>query len=312
MRVVITGATGFIGRALCSELAESGYEVVGLSRNAHKGTQVLGNAVTVAEWDGMSAKGWARYADGARAIVNLAGESISTGRWTQSKKASILQSRLDAGRAVMEAVSQADTKPKVVVQSSGIGYYGSCSDEVDESASAGSGFLPEVAWQWEVSTGEVQAMGVRHVVIRTGIVLGPDGGALPRLLTPFRLFVGGALGSGTQYFPWIHLCDEVRAIRFLIETDDLEGSFNLVAPQSLTMKEFCGVLGRVMKRPSWFRVPAPVLRLIFGEMADEVLLSGQKAVPQKLLAAGFDFTYRDTESALREILSQNHTAAEKV
>jgi uncharacterized protein (TIGR01777 family) len=303
VRVVITGAAGFIGRVLSEELAKSGYQVVGLSRNPNKARQALGDTVTVAGWDGKSAGGWERYANGARAIVNLAGESISWGRWTKSKKDRILESRLDAGRAVADAVSQAAVKPNVVVQSSGIGYYGSRSDAiVDESAVPGTGFLCDVAKQWEASTKQVQSVGVRQVVIRTGIVLGVDGGALPRLLTPFRLFLGGPLGSGKQFFPWIHLQDEVQAIRLLIERDDLDGPFNLVAPELLTMRDFCSILGKVMRRPSWFRVPGLALRLLFGEMAKEVLLSGQRAVPQRLVEAGYRFAYSGAESALRQIL----------
>jgi uncharacterized protein (TIGR01777 family) len=303
MNVVITGATGFIGRALCKQLVEAGHQVVGLSRNPAKGRELLGDSVTVIGWDGKSAQGWGKHADGARAIVNLAGESIASGRWTQAKKRRILHSRLDAGKAVVEAVTQAQRKPKVVIQSSGIGYYGSRSDEIiDESSSPGKGFLSEVAQEWEGSTKDVESLGSRHVIIRTGVVLGADGGALPRLLTPFRLFVGGPLGGGKQWFPWIHLDDEVGAIRFLIEREDLGGAFNLTAPEPLRMKDFCRVLGKVMRRPSWFRVPGSLLRLIFGEMAKEVLLSGQKALPKRLLDAGYDFRYASVESALQEIL----------
>ena len=303
MRVVITGATGFIGRALCKELLNSGYEVVALSRSIGRGREVLGQDITVAGWDGQSAQGWAKWAEGARAVVNLAGESITAGRWTKSKKEEILQSRLNAGKAVTEAVTLARDKPAVVIQSSGIGYYGSARDEsVDESSQPGTGFLSSVAEKWEASTKEVEAMGTRQVIIRTGVVLGKDGGALPRLLTPFRLFVGGPLGSGKQWFPWIHLDDEVRAIRFLIQSDDLKGAFNLVAPKALTMRDFCRTLGMVMNRPSWLKVPALMLRVFFGEMAKEVLLSGQRAVPRRLLEAGFDFRFADVESGLRDIL----------
>jgi uncharacterized protein (TIGR01777 family) len=303
MIVIITGATGFIGRALTRELVETGHEVIALSRNANKARELLGDKVTNVQWDGKSSQGWGKYAEGAGAIVNLAGESISAGRWTQSKKNGILQSRLDAGKAVVEAISQAKAKPNVVIQASGIGYYGSRSDElVDESSSPGKGFLAEVAQKWEASTKPVESMGVRHIVVRTGVVLGPDGGALPRLLTPFRLFVGGPLGSGRQYFPWIHLRDEARAIRFLIEQEKLQGAFNLAAPESLTQKEFCHILGQVLKRPSWFPVPGFALRLIFGEMAGEVLLSGQRAVPKRLLDAGYKFSFPDAESALQNLL----------
>jgi uncharacterized protein (TIGR01777 family) len=304
MKVVITGATGFIGRALCKQLVEVGHHVVGLSRHPAKGGELLGDRVTVVGWDGKSAQGWGKHADGAQAIVNLAGENIASGRWTQARKQRILQSRLDAGRAVTEAVAQADKKPEVVIQSSGIGYYGSSWDEiVDESSRPGTGFLSRVAQKWEASTEDVRSFGTRHVVIRTGVVLGVDGGALPRLLTPFRLFLGGSLGSGKQWFPWIHLDDQIGAIRFLMEREDLGGAFNLTAPEPLEMKDFCRVLGKVMRRPSWFPVPGFLLHLMFGEMAEEVLLSGQRALPKRLVNAGYDFRYASVESALQEILS---------
>ena len=203
-----------------------------------------------------------------------------------------------------DAIAGAKSKPRVVIQSSGIGYYGSRGEEtLDESSSPGEGFLPDLAREWEGSTKGVETLGVRHVIIRTGIVLGSDGGALPRLLTPFRFFVGGPLGSGKQYFPWIHLADEVEAICFFMENENLQGPFNLVAPEQISMKQFCRILGKVMGRPSWFRVPGFVLSLLYGQMADEVLLSGQKATPKRLLAAGYRFRYPDAEGALRQILT---------
>lgn len=303
MKVIITGATGFIGRALSREMLEAGYHVVALSRNAGRGRKILGGGVIVVEWDGKSSQGWKELANGAYAIINLAGENISNGRWTQKKKQRILLSRLDAGKAIVEAVAEANEKPRVVIQSSGIGYYGSTSDQmVDESSPPGKGFLVEVAEQWEASTKQVESLGTRHVIIRTGVVLGSEGGALPRLLTPFRFFVGGPLGSGKQWFPWIHLDDEVKAIRFLMEREGLSGPFNLCAPEPVTMKDFCHTLGKVMGRPSSFSVPGFMLHLLFGEMAQEVLLSGQRAMPGRLLKAGYAFRYLNIEYALREIL----------
>lgn len=300
----MTGATGFIGRALCRRLAQAGHDVVALSRNRERADRILGGGVPAVEWDGESARGWWEHANGAHTIINLAGESISSGRWTRAKKEQILKSRLNAGRAVLEAVQEARDKLKVVIQSSGIGYYGSRGDEtVDESSSLGEGFLSEVAVEWEESTRGVERLGVRHVIIRTGIVLGSDGGALPRLLTPFRFFLGGPLGSGKQGFPWIHIADEVEAICFLMENENQHGAFNLVAPEQISMKQFCRVLGKVMGRPSWFRVPGSLLRLLYGQMADEVLLSGQKAMPQRLVSAGYRFRYPEAEAALRQILA---------
>jgi uncharacterized protein (TIGR01777 family) len=304
MKVIITGATGFIGRALCRKLLEAGYHVVALSRNADGGRKILGGGVVVKEWDGKSSRGWKELANGAYAIINLAGENISTGRWTQKKKQRILRSRLDAGKAVVEAVAEAQEKPRVVIQSSGIGYYGSTSDQmVDESSLPGKGFLVDVAQEWEASTKKVESWDIRHVVIRTGVVLGREGGALPRLLTPFRFFVGGPLGSGKQWLPWIHLEDEVGAIRYLMEKEDLSGPFNLCAPEPVVMKHFCRTLGKVMGRPSWLPIPEFMLHLLFGQIAKEVLLSGQRAVPRRIIEDGYQFKYSSLRPALQEILS---------
>jgi uncharacterized protein (TIGR01777 family) len=305
-RIIITGATGFIGRALCKQLVEGGYEVVALSRSSKGGSESLPNQVKIVNWDAGTAEGWADYTDGAYAIINLAGENIGSGRWTERKKRRILESRLKAGRAVVEAVEKAGVKPKVVIQASGIGYYGDRGDELlEESSLAGSGFLVEVAKRWEESTKKVESVGVRQVIIRTGVVLGADGGFLSRVLLPFRLFVGGHLGSGHQWIPWIHLDDEVGAIMFLMEKENLQGVFNLTAPNPLTSKDFFRLLGRVMRRPSWLPVPGFALRLLLGEMAKELILSGQRAVPKRLLDSGYEFKYADAESALREILIES-------
>jgi uncharacterized protein (TIGR01777 family) len=302
-RVITTGATGFIGKALCRRLAERSYEIVALSRNLEKGKKILGKDVQVVEWNGKNSQGWLGYVEGSQALLNLAGESLASGRWTEKKKQSILQSRLDAGRAVAEAARLAKKKPKVVVQASAIGYYGPRHDDVcDESSSAGEGFLSEVSRKWELSTQEVEAQRIRRIIIRTGIVLGREGGAFPRLEKPFRLFGGGPLGSGKQWFSWIHLDDEVNAIIFLMERDDLRGVFNLTAPHPVRQKEFSRTLGRVMKRPSWLPVPGFLLRLLFGAMAKETLLSGQRVVPTRLIDSGFQFLYPELESAFKEIL----------
>ena len=275
-----------------------------LSRNPKRGSESLRNQVKIVNWDAKTAEGWANLADGAYAIINLAGENIGSGRWTERKKRRILESRLNAGGAVVQAVEQAESKPKVVVQASGIGIYGNRDDEIlDESSLPGSGFLVEVAKPWEESTRKVESVGVRHVIIRTGVVLGADGGFLSRVLLPFRLFMGGRLGSGHQWIPWIHLDDEVRAIVFLIEKENLRGVFNLTAPNPLTSKDFFRLLGRVMRRPSWLPVPGFALRLLLGEMAKELILSGQRAMPKRLLDSGYEFEYPDAESALREILT---------
>lgn len=308
MRIIITGGTGFIGRALAAELAGAGYEVIVLSRNPARATGLPGG-VRAERWDGRTAAGWSSLADGALAIVNLAGENLSGGsfppaRWTEERKDLIRRSRLDAGAAVTAAVTAAGTKPRVVIQSSGIGHYGSRDDKaLTEADAAGDDFLARLTVEWEASTAAVAAQGVRHVSIRTGVVLSPDEGALKQLLVPFKLFVGGPLGSGRQGFSWIHPADEVAAIRFLIETERAGGPFNLCAPQPLSNAEFARVLGQVIGRPAWLPVPAFALRLALGEVASMVL-DGQRALPQKLLDLGFRFHFPDAESALRDLLGK--------
>lgn len=305
MRILITGGTGLIGSALAAELAQAGHEVIVLTRNPDKATG-LPAGVRAERWDGRTAQGWGHLADGAGAIVNLAGASIAgegllPSRWTDERKYLILQSRLDAGRAVVEAVQQAAHKPGGVVQASGIGIYGFADDRVlDETAPAGTDWLAQVAVQWEAATAPVEAMGVRRVVIRTAVVFSRTGGVLPLMLLPFRLFVGGPVGSGRQYVSWIHLADEVGAIRFLIENPAASGPFNLVAPDVMTNAEVSRVIGRVLRRPSWFPLPAFAMRLMFGEVAT-LLLEGQRAQPKRLLELGYTFRFPTLEAALRDL-----------
>lgn len=302
MRVLITGGSGLVGRALAASLASDANEVIVLSRNRDRVTG-LPEGVRVERWDGRTDSGWGPLADGADAIVNLAGENIGAGRWTRSRKQAIRGSRLNAGRAVVQAVESVAHKPHVVVQASAVGYYGPHGDEeVVEADPPGNNFLSQVVTSWEASTSAVETMGVRRVVMRTGVVLSTRGGAMPRILLPFRLFVGGPMGNGRQWFPWIHIADEVRAIRFLIENDTARGAFNLTSPHPITSRELAQLLGRRFNRPSHLPVPAFFLRAVFGEMAT-VLLDGQRALPKRLLEAGFTFRFPTAETALWDLLA---------
>jgi uncharacterized protein (TIGR01777 family) len=303
MRVVITGATGFIGRALCKQLCKD-YEIIALTRDASRADKTVGDWAKIIEWDGRTTGSWLKQADGAFAIINLAGENAASSRWNETKKAGILHSRLDCTRAVIEVTKQVNKKPTVVIQTSAIGWYGlSLNESFDEDSPPGKGFLANVCREIENRAEEIEKLGVRCAVIRTGVVLGRDGGAFVKIVKPFRFFMGGYLGSGRQWFSWIHLDDEVAAIKFLMENEHLKGAFNLTAPQPVTMKEFSKTLGKVMHRPVWFNAPAFAARLAFGEMANEMLLAGQKVLPKRLLNTGFDFKYTNVKQALKDITS---------
>lgn len=301
-RIIITGGTGLIGQTLATDLVQDGHEVIVLSRSPNR-EHGLPQGVQVAGWDAHTAEGWGHLADGAAAIVNLAGESLAAGRWTDERKRRILESRVNTGQAVVEAVRAAAQKPGVVIQASAVGYYGPRGDEiVTEETVPGSDFLAGVCKEWEASTAEVEAMGVRRATIRTGLVLSREGGALPRILLPFRLFAGGPLGSGGQWWSWIHVADEVGAIRFLMETEAAGGPFNLTAPNPVTNAEFARILGKVVGRPAVMPAPAFALKLVFGEMAT-VLLDGQRVVPKRLQEMGYQFLFTQLEQTLRELLS---------
>jgi uncharacterized protein (TIGR01777 family) len=302
-RVVLLGATGFIGRGVVRSLIESGAETVIVSRDAEKVRSVFGGQAVPAAWDGHSAAGWGHFVDGAAAVVNLVGENLSTGRWTKKKKAAILDSRRTAGRAVVEAVKAAGIKPRVVLQASAVGYYGRRGDDVlDESSAPGHGFLADVVRAWEESSREVEELGVRRIVMRSGVVLGKDGGALPLMTRPFRFFVGGPLGGGRQWFSWVHLIDEVRAILFLLDDDQAAGVYNLTSPVPVRQRALATAIGQALKRPHFFPTPSLLLRFVFGKKARETLLADQKVIPARLERAGFRFDFPDVGQALRDIL----------
>ncbi len=301
MRVIITGGTGLIGRALAASLVADGHEVILLSRDP-QGARGLPPGARVERWDGCTAAGWGHLADGADAIVNLAGANLSGGWWTEKRKALLRASRLNAGQAVLAAVQAASRKPRVVVQASGIGYYGPRGDEdVEESAPPGGDWLSGLAVEWEDSTRPVEALGVRRVVVRSAVVLDPRALLWRLLLLPHRFFLGGPLGSGRQGLPWIHIADEVGAIRFLIREEGARGPFNLVAPHALTNAELERLLGQALGRPAWFRVPAWLLRLVLGEMS-MLVLTGQRAVPRRLIDLGYTFRFGRLEEALRDLV----------
>jgi uncharacterized protein len=302
MRIIITGGSGFIGSRLSDDLIKSGHEVIILSRSPSNTRQRFPNGIKVERWDGNTAQNWGNLVNRNSAIINLAGENLSTGQWTTIRKKRIIESRVNAGKAIVDAIQLAKEKPRVLIQASAVGYYGVHQDElIKESQSAGDDYLGVVCTKWEASTSEVEEYGIRRVILRTGLVLDAKQGALPRLALPFKFFVGGKIGSGKQYIPWIHIQDEIRAIKFLLEEEATSGAFNLSTPNPVTNAEFAKTLGRVMKRPSIFPVPSIAIKILFGEMSI-VILEGQRAIPDRLQEAGFEFNFPILEDALKNIL----------
>jgi len=306
MHIIITGGSGLIGRALTVSFAADGHDVTILSRNP-TGVVGLPAGVNVAQWDGKTAEGWGALVEKTDAIVNLAGESIAgkgliPSRWTAARKDEIRQSRLDAGDAVMAALESAAHLPSVLVQASAIGFYGVHGDEMlDSSSTPADDFLARLCLDWEASTGKAEALSVRRVIIRTGLLLSIAGGVLPLLAMPFRFYAGGVVGSGEQYYSWIHYMDEIAAIRFLIENENTSGAYNLTAPQPVTAREFAREIGQVLHKPSVMPVPAFAMRAALGEVST-LALEGQRVLPKRLLDAGFRFHYAGLEKALRDLL----------
>ena len=304
-RILITGATGFVGRPLSIELVKAGYEVAALSRRRAEAEGMFGGRVKVVEWDAAAAGEWSELVDGALGIVNLVGENVGAGRWTEKKKQLILDSRLNAGRLLTEAIRNVEHKPQVLIQASAVGCYGDRGDELlDENSSIGIGFLADVVRQWEASVRDVEALGVRLAIIRLGVVLGPHGGVMSRLIPPFRFFLGGHPGSGRQWLGWVHIEDVIGAVRLLLDNADCKGPFNVTVPEPTLSKDFYNLLGKAMHRPAIFPTPAFALKLALGEMATELLLPSTRVVPKKLLEAGYEFKFADPLAAFKDILKQ--------
>lgn len=303
MKVVIAGGSGLIGRRLIEELLRAQHEVIVLSRRPENVRNVF-PAVHAEFWDAKTSDGIINVLEGADAIINLTGESIAAKRWTPKQKKQILSSRIESTHAIVDAIKHTKRKPTVLLNASAVGYYGNVPEgEVTEANPRGTGFLADVCTLWEAAALRARDSDVRVVLLRTGIVLDKNGGALKKLLLPFRLFIGGPLGSGKQWFPWIHLEDEVNAILFAMEKQDISGPLNLAALETVRMLEFCQVLGKILHRPSLMHVPAFVLKLALGEMAEPLLLHGQKIISQKLISAGFKFQFPSLEDALRKMLT---------
>jgi uncharacterized protein (TIGR01777 family) len=303
MRIIVTGATGLVGSALVRSLLADGHEVTRLVRGGSQGFRAPGTAAV--HWNPERGEIDAKELEGHDAAVHLAGESIAEGRWDDEKKRRILESRVKGTRLIAEALAGLSAKPRALVSASAVGFYGDRGDEVlrEESAS-GTDFLSEVCREWEKATLAASQAGLRVVNLRIGVVLSAEGGALPKMLTPFKLGVGGRVGSGRQYMSWITLEDLVGVIRRAIDDESLRGPVNAVAPRPVTNGEFTKALGRVLGRPTVFAVPAFAARLAFGEMADALLLGGARVEPARLNEAGHQFKHSEIEDALRHVLGK--------
>jgi uncharacterized protein (TIGR01777 family) len=309
MRIVITGATGFIGKALCRALQKD-YELVAISRNPDKAAASLAGMAEIAKWDAKNPESLQQALDGALAVINLAGENIGSGLWTKSKKDAILNSRLNTAQAIVDATKKIQKKPALIIHTSATGFYGNKEDRIlSEDSSPGSGFLAEVCQKTEHTIRQVDTLGIRLAIVRLGVVLG-TGGLIGRLLTPFRFYLGSRIAAANQWLSWIHIDDVVEAIRFIIENNDLKGAFNLTSPNPVPAAVFYNSLGKAMNRPVIFSVPAFALKLLLGDMATELFLASQRAIPQNLLHAGYDFKYPDLDPALQDIIKNSKSSKE--
>lgn len=303
VKIAVSGATGLIGSALCRHLIQHGHELILLVRNPTKAREQFPGLESI-RWEMLAGPPPEKSLEDLDAVIHLSGEPIAAGRWTAERKRSIRESRITGTRHLVDAILRTKKPPRALLNGSAIGYYGSRGDEVlIESSPPGGDFLGETCERWEGEARRAQERGVRVVLLRTALVLSTGGGALPRMLPPFRLGLGGKLGSGKQWMSWIHIEDEVGAIRYLLEDDSADGPFNLSAPQPVTNLEFTKELARVLGRPAIFPVPGWVLRLLFGEMAESVLLSGQRVLPNRLEQSGFPFQFRRLPEALEQLLA---------
>lgn len=296
MRILITGATGFLGRRVCEVLGQAGYTLVALSRDPRRAKQHVPELTEAFRWDALK-----EALQGCDAVVHLAGETVA-GRWTDAKKRALRDSRVLSTQELVNALAQLSTRPKVFISASAIGYYGDRGEEtLTEDSSPGSDFLAQVCQDWEREAARAESLDIRVVRLRIGLVIGPSGGALQALLPIFKLGLGGPLGSGRQFWSWVHRDDVAGAIAFALEREDLRGPINVASPKPVRQREFAQILGRVLKRPAFLPVPAFALKIVLGEFSSE-LLSSKRVLPQRLQQQGYRFRFAELELALREIL----------
>jgi uncharacterized protein len=305
MKIAITGATGFVGSRLVARLHQEGHNILVLTRNPASAQRVFPPEafphVEIMAYTPTVSGAWQDQIAGCDAVVNLAGEPIAEGRWTPEQKQKILNSRQLGTQKIVEAIAKADPKPAVLINASAIGYYGTSETSTfDETSASGNDFLAQVCQAWEAEAQKVKDAGVRLVILRFGIVLG-NGGALGKMITPFKLFAGGPIGTGRQWLSWIHLDDLVKLITTALTKPEMQGIYNATAPHPVRMAEFTENLGEVLQRPSWLPVPGFALEALLGDSA-MIVLEGQEVIPQRTLATGFEYEYPDLRPALAQIV----------
>ncbi len=312
MNIVVTGGTGFIGRALCAALMNGNHTVSVLTRHTGQVLHWPDIHINSVEWNARDIGPWEQALEGADAVINLAGAPIAESRWSDARKQLITDSRVLTTRLLVKALSRCSSEPATFISASGIGYYGARDDRrLDEGAARGQGFLADLCLAWEAEAIRAAEFGARVVILRTGMVLEHDGGALPKMLLPFRFFAGGPIMPGSQWVSWIHRNDHIGLIQWALTTTTLSGPINAVAPEPVTMKMFCEVLGRVIHRPSWLPVPRFALHMLLGELGT-LMTTGQRVIPAKAIAGGYTFRYPTLEPALEAILigAPRHTAGD--
>lgn len=301
MRIMISGGTGLIGQQLVAELLKKGHEVWVLSSTRPEYHNLPG--ANLIRWDGSSLGQWSEYVDQMDVIINLAGANIGSKRWTIERKRLIVESRVKAGKILTEAIKNSNNHNKVFIQASAIGFYDKNRPEIlNEHSPVCKDFMGETCTDWEASSLEVESLGIRRIIIRTGIVLSKQDGVLNRMMLPFKFLIGGPIGNGNQILSWIHIDDEVSAIQFLLENESARGVFNLTSPYPASNSSIGKKMAKIMNRPYWIPAPAIILRFFLGEMSS-LVLDGQNIFPKRLLEAGYSFRYERIDDALEDLLA---------
>jgi uncharacterized protein len=302
-QILVAGGTGLIGKELTASLVKQGYDVVILSRYATGSGKRLPQRISSIEWKGEFTTWLVREVEKSFAIINLAGEGIATKPWTLRRRMQLIRSRLGITRSLAKACHYAISKPQVFIQGSAIGFYPFSENEVfNEQSPAGSGFLARLTNDWETVAKVEIPEEIRLVIVRTGMVLSPKGGMLPKLVTPIKYFAGSWFSSGKQPVSWVHITDEVNAIVHLLHSNEAKGEFNIVTPNALTQKQLVKSIAKKLSRPAWFGIPALPLKWTLGQMAEELLLNGNRVEPKRLIESGFEFTFPEIDSALDDLL----------